>query len=148
MIPARWSFTGKSIPSLWREKHPAIKGLRPLEHRRTFHPDQKRARSQTTNTLRRNTRDLTRAKQEASAEDMAYLDYETIPLTDTSFFHEVIFHHRPTRTLFCTDSFWSPPLVWLRTSGCLPCPPGRLPSCLAGCPPTCLAGRLAGRKPG
>lgn len=41
--------------------------------------------------------------------DMAYLDYETIPLTDTSFFHEVIFHHRSTRTLFCTDSFWSYP---------------------------------------
>ena len=24
--------TGKSIPSLWRDKHPGIKGLRPPEH--------------------------------------------------------------------------------------------------------------------
>ena len=34
--------TGKSIPSLWRETHPAIKGLRPPEHHvGQFHPDQK-----------------------------------------------------------------------------------------------------------
>ena len=27
-----WRVTGKSIPNLWRDKHPAIKGLRPPEH--------------------------------------------------------------------------------------------------------------------
>ena len=32
--------TGKSTPSLWRDKHPANKGLRPLEHHAgQFHPD-------------------------------------------------------------------------------------------------------------
>ena len=35
--------TGKSIPSLWRDKHPAIKGLRPPEHHAgKFHPDHKK----------------------------------------------------------------------------------------------------------
>ena len=35
--------TGKAIPSLWREKHPAIKGLRPPEHHAgKFHPDHKK----------------------------------------------------------------------------------------------------------
>ena len=33
---------GKAIPSLWRDRHPAITGLRPPEHHaRQFHPDQK-----------------------------------------------------------------------------------------------------------
>ena len=33
--------TGKSTPSLWRDKHPAIKGLRPPEHHAgQFLPDQ------------------------------------------------------------------------------------------------------------
>ena len=32
--------TGKSIPSLWRDQHPAIKSLRPAEHHvDQFHPD-------------------------------------------------------------------------------------------------------------
>ena len=35
--------TGKSIPSLWRDKHLAIKGLQPPElHARQIHPDRKR----------------------------------------------------------------------------------------------------------
>lgn len=41
--------------------------------------------------------------------DMAFLDYETLPFTDIPFFNEVIFHQRATRTLLCTDSFWSYP---------------------------------------
>ena len=39
--------TGKFTPSLWRDQHPAIKGLRPPEHHAgQFHPDQETARSQ------------------------------------------------------------------------------------------------------
>ena len=35
--------TGKSIPSLWRDKHPAIKGLRsPEHHAGQFNPDRKK----------------------------------------------------------------------------------------------------------
>ena len=35
--------TGKSIPILWRDKRPAVKGLWPSEHHAgKFHPDQKR----------------------------------------------------------------------------------------------------------
>ena len=35
--------TGKPTPSLWRDKHPAIKGLRPPEHHAgKFRQDQKR----------------------------------------------------------------------------------------------------------
>ena len=35
--------TGKSTPSLWRDKHPAIKGLRPPEHHAgKFHLDHKK----------------------------------------------------------------------------------------------------------
>ena len=47
---------GKSIPSLWREKHPAIKGLRPPEHHAGhFHPDQQDSSEsrQTKHVLRR-----------------------------------------------------------------------------------------------
>ena len=34
--------TGKSTPSIWRDKHPAIKGLQPPEHQAgKFHPDHK-----------------------------------------------------------------------------------------------------------
>ena len=42
---------GKSIASLWRDKHPAIKGLEPPEHHAgQFHPDQKySSESKTTN---------------------------------------------------------------------------------------------------
>ena len=37
--------TGKPTPSLWRDKHPAIKGLRPPEHHAgRFHPDQQKQR--------------------------------------------------------------------------------------------------------
>ena len=32
---------GKSIPSLWKDRHPAIKGLQLQELRWAFHPDQK-----------------------------------------------------------------------------------------------------------
>ena len=35
--------TGKPIPSLWGDKHPAIKGLWPPEHHvGKFHPDHKK----------------------------------------------------------------------------------------------------------
>ena len=35
--------TDKSIPSLWRDKHPAIKGLQPPDHHAgKFHPDHKK----------------------------------------------------------------------------------------------------------
>jgi hypothetical protein len=38
--PQTGRVVGKSIPSLWRDEHPAIKGLRPPEHRAgRFHPD-------------------------------------------------------------------------------------------------------------
>ena len=34
--------TGKSTPSLWRNEHPAVKGLRPPEHHAgQFHSDKK-----------------------------------------------------------------------------------------------------------
>ena len=40
--------TGKPTPSLWRDKHPAIKGLRPPEHHAgKFRQDQKTPPSQT-----------------------------------------------------------------------------------------------------
>ena len=39
--------TGKPTPSLWRDKHPAIKGLRPPEHHAgKFRQDQKTPPSQ------------------------------------------------------------------------------------------------------
>ena len=42
--------TGKPTPSLWRDKHPAIKGLRPPEHHAgKFRQDQKTPPSQTKN---------------------------------------------------------------------------------------------------
>ena len=51
--------TGKSIPSLWRDRHSAIKGLRPPEHYAgKFHPDHKRRLRVKTNNKR--TRDLVR----------------------------------------------------------------------------------------
>ena len=44
--------TGKSTPSPWRDKHPAIKGLRPPEqHAGQLHPDHKKTLSQNNNWL-------------------------------------------------------------------------------------------------
>lgn len=38
-----------------------------------------------------------------------FFDCESIPLTEIPFFNEVVFFHGPSRTLICTDTFWSYP---------------------------------------
>ena len=65
--------TGKSTPSLWRDRHPAIKGLRPPEHHAgKFHPDHKQAPSQTK-----------RIKQNDWTNVPACVVFVSVPLSET-----------------------------------------------------------------
>lgn len=41
--------------------------------------------------------------------EVALFDCESVPIIDAPFFSEMVFHHVPTRTLICTDTFWSWP---------------------------------------
>lgn len=41
--------------------------------------------------------------------DCLLLDYEHNPFTRTPFFNEVVFLHKPSGTLICTDLFWNYP---------------------------------------
>lgn len=48
-------------------------------------------------------------EQWEGAFDAVFFDCESIPFTDIPFFNEVVFHHRASRTLICTDTFWNYP---------------------------------------
>jgi len=41
--------------------------------------------------------------------DMAYFGCEKLPVLDEPLFNEVNFYHKPTKTLICTDTYWSWP---------------------------------------
>mmetsp|Transcript_9707 Transcript_9707/g.29242 ORF Transcript_9707/g.29242 Transcript_9707/m.29242 type:complete len:319 (-) Transcript_9707:644-1600(-) len=41
--------------------------------------------------------------------EVTHLDYETVPVLGRSFFNEVVFLHKPSRSLIVTDLFWSYP---------------------------------------
>mmetsp|Transcript_38477 Transcript_38477/g.77587 ORF Transcript_38477/g.77587 Transcript_38477/m.77587 type:complete len:210 (-) Transcript_38477:24-653(-) len=41
--------------------------------------------------------------------DCAWFDCEENPFTRTPFFNEVVFFHKPSKTLFCADTWWNYP---------------------------------------
>ena len=135
--------TDKSIPSLWRDKHPAIEGLWPPEHHSgQFHPDQKQTppsqNKQTTIT------ELlfgpNQGEEEEDRWDPVKLGLSYIDLTPAC--------DLPIQARRPHPSARPPARVPGCLLACLPaCLLARLPSCLLACLPGCLLARLPGCRP-